>query len=389
MDISRRFTGGVEEFLDGGPRLWAVDPKLTDRELAGLQSFSLQQAEARLEYAHRMGWTVLTPETPGYPEALKNIYDPPAVLYIKGSLPEVDRTLSIAIVGARKASEESLKAARLIGYQLALGGACVISGGALGIDSAALRGALEIPDARVVSVLPVSLESPYIHQNAKLRELVAQNGALVTEYFSQQTPDYGTFPQRNRLITGLARGVVLIQAAAKSGTLLYAKRAEEQDRDVLVYPGTPGDPAFAGSESLIEDGCPAVRDGNEIFREYREAFSVPEEGALQQVPKNDADALRLATNGEGRRAAPAKEQSVKGRDLVPELSAEQKVVLAALSERPESLEILTQKTDLPLPKLLVLLTELELLGLTQSFPGKRFARTPGVELLDSHDQKQE
>ena len=267
--LSAQYAGGLREFCQGGPRLWNSRRDLTDRETAALRDFSISQAEARLEYAERLGWQVLTPECEKYPELLRNISDPPAVLYLKGSLPDVDSMVSIGIAGARKATQSSLDAARKFGYQLAAGGACVVSGGAKGVDAAALTGALGIPGSRMVSVLPVSLDSTYVTENAKLRNMICSHGgALVTEYFSLSHPEFGTFQARNRLITGLSRGTLLIQAARKSGTMIYATHALDQNRDLFVYPGPEGTVEFAGSRELIEDGARAVVCGEDILAEY-------------------------------------------------------------------------------------------------------------------------
>ena len=264
--IHRSLPGGVEEFFQNGPRLWNSLEVIREKDAAALYSFSLEEAQAQLEYALKVGWQVLTPESENYPIALKNIFDPPAVLYGKGRLPNVDLHPAIAVVGARKAKKESVEKGKEFGYQLAIGGAIVITGGAVGIDAAVTLGAMS-GEGPIVSVLPVALNSPYVSQNAFLREsIVEKGGALVSEYFSQQSPGYGTFQARNRLVTGLSCGVLLIQAARKSGTSMYATHAKNQNRDVFVCPGPKDDPAFAGGWDLIADGAKAVECGEDIFR---------------------------------------------------------------------------------------------------------------------------
>ena len=249
--IHQSWPGGVRGFYEDGPRAWNSMPSIREKEAAALYSFSLEEAQAQLEYAERVNWQVITPECEKYPLALRNIFDPPAVLYGKGSLPDVDRQPTIAVVGARKAQKVSEEKAKEFSYQLAIGGAAVVTGGAVGIDAAAILGAMS-GEGPVVSVLPVALNSSYPSRNAFLRQsLLERGGALLTEYFSQQTPSYGTFQVRNRLITGLACGVLLLQAAQKSGTMLYAAHAKDQNRDVFVWPGAPGDAAFAGGRGLI------------------------------------------------------------------------------------------------------------------------------------------
>ncbi len=364
MHLSAQYSGGLEEFCRGGPRLWNSRRDLTDRETAALRDFSISQAEARLEYAEKLGWQVITPECEKYPELLRNISDPPAVLYLKGNLPDLDSVVSIGVAGARKATDASLDAARKFGYQLAAGGACVVSGGAKGVDAAALTGALGIPGSRVISVLPVSLDSTYVTENAKLRNMICSHGgALVTEYFSLSRPEFGTFQVRNRLITGLSRGTLLIQAARKSGTMIYATRALDQNRDLFIYPGPEGAAEFAGSRELIEDGAYAVACGEDILAEYG--------GELQAKPQSPVydlfEDLTVPMQIE-REAVPALA------DITAQLSPQARQVLEALGREPIDIAGLEEKTGLPAAALLGVLTELELEGLAESLPGKRYLR---------------
>ena len=363
--IHRSVPGGVEAFYQGGPRLWNSLGGIREQEAAALFSFSLEEAQAQLEHALKVGWEVLTPACGEYPQALTHIYDPPAVLYGKGKLPDMDSRPALAVVGARKATPETQEKAREFGYQLALGGAVVVTGGAVGVDAAVALGAMS-GGGPVVSVLPVALNSPYLSKNHFLRQsILEKGGALLTEYFAQQTPGFGTFQVRNRLITGLACGVLLLQAARKSGTVMYASYAKDQNRDVFVWPGPQGDPAFAGGWDLLEDGAKAVERGEEILEEfqYRSAgrgkiISLPAPRAWQA---EEAAIPVLADPG------------------LPALSQAQAAVLAALTDTPQAVAQLEEAAGLPAGQLLGALTELELLGLAQSHQGKRYSRllSPG------------
>lgn len=363
--IFSQYAGGVQEFCQGGPKLWNTRRDLTDRETAALRDFSVSQAEARLEYAEKVGWQVLTPECEKYPELLRNISDPPAVLYLTGELPDLDRVLSIGIAGSRHAKPPYVDAARKIGYQLAAGGACVVSGGAIGVDAAALTGALGIPGSRPISVLPVSLDSAYITQNARLRSLIrAHGGVLVSEHFSLRNPEKGDFPVRNRLITGLSRGVVLIQAARKSGSMIYASRAVDQNRDVFVYPG-PGDSSeFAGSRDLIADGAKIVTCGEDILAEYGDR---PPERPAPQFPGLFSELV-------SHRPPEPREPAAALNDPGEQVSPQARQVLKALGREPVSVAQLEKATGLSASSLLGLLTELEVEGLAESLPGKRYLR---------------
>ena len=363
--IHRSVPGGVEAFYQGGPRLWNSLGGIREQEAAALFSFSLEEAQAQLEHALKVGWEVLTPACGEYPQALTHIYDPPAVLYGKGELPDMDSRPALAVVGARKATPETQEKAREFGYQLALGGASVVTGGAVGVDAAVALGAMS-GGGPVVSVLPVALNSPYLSKNHFLRQsILEKGGALLTEYFAQQTPGFGTFQVRNRLITGLACGVLLLQAARKSGTVMYASYAKDQNRDVFVWPGPQGDPAFAGGWDLLEDGAKAVERGEEILEEFQYRFAG--RGKIISLPTP--------------RAWQAEEAAIPvlADPGLPALSQAQAAVLAALTDTPQAVAQLEEAAGLPAGQLLGALTELELLGLAQSHQGKRYSRllSPG------------
>lgn len=363
--IHRSVPGGLEAFYQGGPRLWNSLGGIREQEAAALFSFSLEEAQAQLEHALKVGWEVLTPACGEYPQALTHIYDPPAVLYGKGKLPDMDSRPALAVVGARKATPETQEKAREFGYQLALGGASVVTGGAVGVDAAVALGAMS-GGGPVVSVLPVALNSPYLSKNHFLRQsILEKGGALLTEYFAQQTPGFGTFQVRNRLITGLACGVLLLQAARKSGTVMYASYAKNQNRDVFVWPGPQGDPAFAGGWDLLEDGAKAVERGEEILEEFQYRFAG--RGKIISLPTP--------------RAWQAEEAAIPvlADPGLPALSQAQAAVLAALTDTPQAVAQLEEAAGLPAGQLLGALTELELLGLAQSHQGKRYSRliSPG------------
>jgi DNA processing protein len=214
----------------------------------------------------------------------------------------------------------------------------------------------------VVSVLPVALNSPYLSKNHFLRQsILEKGGALLTEYFAQQTPGFGTFQVRNRLITGLACGVLLLQAARKSGTVMYASYAKDQNRDVFVWPGPQGDPAFAGGWDLLEDGAKAVECGEEILEEFQYRFAG--RGKIISLP------APRAWQAEEEAAIP-----VLADPGLPALSQAQAAVLAALTDTPQTVAQLEEATGLPAGQLLGALMELELLGQARSHQGKRYSR---------------
>lgn len=362
--LFNRFPGGWEEFYDHGPSLWNRMEMISEKEASSLFHTPLEQAEALLEYCEKMGQQVITPECDKYPEALRNIFDPPAVLYYKGKLPSVDTLPAIAVVGARKASEESVSAAKGFGFQLASGGEVVVSGGAVGIDAAALMGAVSAMGP-AVSVLPACLESHYVAENESLRQLILERGGcLLSEYAVERSVQRGAFQIRNRLLSGLCCGTLVIQAGAKSGTMITARHAKEQDRDVFVFPGPEGDPAFSGSRSLMEDGAKAVTCGEEILEEFSLRFAKKKQQVKEELLSHLFDDM------------PIKEE--KGQQLADagsSLSSQGIVVLQVLGESPIHISEIGGKTGLAPAAVWAAITELELEEKIRSFPGQRYART--------------
>ena len=325
---------------------------------------SLEAARARLEYTAQLGWEALTPECEKYPGELRNISDPPAVLYTKGGLPGPEDGPLVALAGARKALEESVEAAKSISYQLTSSGAVVVTGEAPGIDSAALSGTLSAL-GKAVCVLPVDLESPYMAKTGRLRQRVLETGgALVTEYFSQRSPAQGGFHLRNRLITGLCQRVVLVQAAEKSGTRIYARHAAKQGRRLFVYPGPPGAPEFAGSRKLIAEGAVPVRSGGEVLeethiRERQEIHSAPT--LLPKASEYGQEDWKLP--------APMLADSAGG-----QRPPEQEALLALLDGGEKTAGELEEQSGLSTGVLLRNLTLLELAGEIETVSGRRFRR---------------
>lgn len=354
--LHREFPGGLEGFYYSGPRVWNTLDYITDQQAHALCAVTLDAARARLEYAFRLGWQVVTPECEEYPGNLRNISDPPAVLYIKGKLPGPEDGPMVAMAGARKAIPASVDAARVIAYQLASAGAVVVSGEAAGVDMTALGGALSAL-GRAVCVLPVDLDSPYMAKTAHLRRKVLEmDGALVTEYFSQRSPAQGGFHLRNRLITGLCRKVVLVQAAEKSGTMIYARFAASQERDLYVVPGPEDAPEYAGSRRLIREGAVAVQSGMEVLNGAPPPRLFPMERPLVTiVPSAEPPAL-LADPG------------------APDAATPEEKLLGLLAGSDLTAGELAEGVDMTVGQVLRIMTGLELAGKVETVSGRRYRR---------------
>jgi DNA processing protein len=289
-------------------------------------------AERELAEAGRLGLRVVGRDDPDYPAYLRRIYDPPRVLYVSGELLAGDAR-SVALVGSRGATPQGAALARSMAAELAGAGLCVVSGLARGIDTAAHLGALDA-SGRTVAVLGCGLDGVYPPENAKLaRRIAAAGGAVVSEFRLGCRPLPGHFPKRNRIIAGWGPGVVVVEAAARSGALVTARLALDEGREVMAVPGHPAAPTAQGTNQLIRDGARLVRD----------AADVAEELGFEFAPR-----------------APEREATGALSWLRP--------------DAPASVEDLAARSGLGVGELLAQLTELELQARVRRLPGALFVR---------------
>ena len=212
--------------------------------------------EDELEKLKRAGIRVLTWEDPGYPELLLQIHDPPPVLYVRGELTAED-TWAVAVVGTRNASNYGREAAKVLASDLARAGVTIVSGLARGIDSEAHRAALDA-GGRTIAVLGSGLDVIYPWEHRKLASEITEHGALVSEYALGVQPEAANFPPRNRIISGLSRGILVVEAGERSGALITADFAADQGRDVFAVPGSIFQRGSQGTNRLIRDGAAPV-----------------------------------------------------------------------------------------------------------------------------------
>lgn len=304
-----------------------------------------------------------------YPDRLRNIYDAPLVLYVKGELPPVDDSPCIAVVGTRKAHPYGQRCARKFGGDLARCGGVVVSGLAEGIDSAAISAALEA-GGQVIGVLGTGVDVVFPAWNGELQDAVAKRGALISEYPPGTRGSRINFPQRNRIISGLSVGVVVIEAPEKSGALITANRASEQGRDVYVVPGNIDDPGFVGSNLLIRDGAILATNAWDIIAGYRWQFP-------DRIQRRDSrmqaviEAVKgIAEPGKGKISAADAKKSVdkpKHKEYIDmkadeQLSPGELAILRALSDGAKQTEELIEITGAEASDMLSDLTMLELEG---------------------------
>lgn len=240
---------------------------MTPAEKQRLREYDFDSARRVIEKCERENIKIITPEDEQYPTRLLRIKNPPCVLYVQGDLPDVDEEVCIATVGTRSCTKTGLIVGSVLSYRLAQAGAVIVSGGALGIDSACSRGAVEARQKSVI-VLGCGLSYPYLLKNRRIRDDVAANGAVITEYQPDCAPSAVTFPQRNRIMSGLSNGVVLIEAPEKSGALITVNYSLEQGKDVYVLPGDITNKNYMGNNKLLQDGANAVYTPRDVLNEY-------------------------------------------------------------------------------------------------------------------------
>ncbi len=245
---------------------------LTPKQIKNILAKPYEKAKEIYYDCKQAGITIYTPEHPLYPNGLRHIEDMPCVLYGKGTLPPLDAKPVIGVVGSRKPTSYGALVARRIAGVLGVAGAVVVSGGALGIDSVAHAGAMEV-GGTTIGVLGCGILDPYLSSNRNLRKEIEKQGCLLTEYPPREPATRYTFPARNRLIAALSLGIVVVEAGAKSGSLITADFAAEQGKDVFVVPGSIMSPNFAGSNTLISNGATAVFGGLDVLKAYEKTYA--------------------------------------------------------------------------------------------------------------------
>ena len=338
-------------------------------QAAILKDHSLTAADAILADCQRLGIRLLTLQDAEYPGRLKNIYDPPCLLYVKGRLPAFDETVAVAVVGTRDCTPYGVACAEKLGYGLTQGGAVVVSGLAKGIDAAATRGALRSGGV-TVGVVGNGLDVHYPYESRYLYEDVAAAGALISEYPPGTRPAGSHFPARNRIISGLCLATLVVEAPERSGALITAETAMEQGRDVFAVPGPIDAPKSIGCNQLIRDGAGLVSDAWDILREYEARFpdKLRMDGA-REVPKT----LGYQARQQAEPKAVPPSLSASRNDL--NLTDDQILLLRALpDEEPALVDDLIDQTGIPTRRVLSALTVLEIENLVRQHSGKRYTR---------------
>ena len=315
-------------------------------DLAGtiVQWQSTTDLAGELKRAEDFGARLVFQTDNEYPELLREIYDPPIVLYVKGRLLPEDKN-SIAMVGARRTTHYGQDAARRLAYPLAGHGITVVSGGARGIDSASHQGALSAK-GRTIAVLGTGINIVYPAENAELYERISDNGAVITQFPFNRKGDKQSFPIRNRIVAGMTLGTVVVEANQKSGALITANMAADNNRQVFAVPGRIDSPQSRGCHNLIRNGAALCENAEDILAEFEHLF--PNQ-ALGQA--DDSEPMPLAN-----------------------LTEQEQAVFDVLETTEQTIDTIIAKSDLPTPMVSVALLGLEMKRLAKQLPGKLFTR---------------
>jgi DNA processing protein len=346
----------------GSPKA-AYMASLTELEASGLPAvvcqsvFSqagLKEAEEEIEAAEKAGCQLVDYENPGYPPLLRQIEDPPLVLYVKGKV-EVLSGHCLAVVGSRRASAYGLQVARRLARDLAERNMVIVSGLARGIDSAAHHGALEA-GGRTIAVQGRGMDGIYPRENRRLADNIAESGAVISEFPLGTGPAPENFPIRNRVISGLSLGVLVVEASEYSGSLITARLAAEHNREVFAVPGNITTAQSFGPNHLIKQGAKLVAEWMDMVEEF------PPEVRMQLLPSGEA-----SDDGQGIQDS--------SRLFEESLTPEQKKVFEALRvDEALFVDAILDSVALPQAQVMQALLELEMNGLVRQLPGKNFIR---------------
>ncbi len=382
----------AEDVYFAKPEAYASIELLSAEGKRALQNKNLTGAEKILAECAEKNIKILTYADADYPERLRNIADPPLVLYYKGRLPDCDEMPLIGVVGTRRATAYGLTTAKRMGYQIASCGGIVVSGLAFGIDGMAMAGAL-MAGSPVIGVLGCGADVVYPMSNRHLFEDVERNGCILTEFPPGTPPKRWNFPRRNRIISGLSCGVLVVEAPEKSGALITAQQAADQGRDVFVVPGNIDVSSCAGSNALLRDGAAAVSCGWDVMEEYESLYPGkvrcnmgPALAGKRKIRHEVSEqTLKVAQNpkildeGKAQRKLPKKKEVdnnasrsyIDAEVKLPALSANEEKIVALVKQGTTLADEIIAQTELPANVVLSSLTMLEIKGVIRRLPGKR------------------
>lgn len=341
-----------------------------------LEDKNLEPADRILGDCDRLGLRIMTLRDTEYPDRLRSIFDPPLLLYVQGRMPRFDEEVGIAMVGTRRASAYAMETGEKLAFQMAGLGAVIISGLASGSDAAAHRGALRA-GGFTAAVIGGGHDVVYPRENRRLYEDIAARGVILSEYPPGTEHRGAHFPVRNRIISALSLGVVVIEAPERSGALITADRALDQGRDVFAIPGQVGDRRCAGSNLLLRDGAGVVTDAWDVLGHYAGQYPHKIRSLRMEEPRRFGGAAEA--RGAEKKPAPEPEPDEPAQKPLLDLSGghgltdDQLRIVKALDGRTVQVDDLVEETQIPTRRVLSALTVLELDRIVIQESGKRFS----------------
>lgn len=382
----------ISTFAEGGEREWRFSGVLTSGDISKLEKLPLSVSDKIISDCRRLNYSIATLGDDFYPEKLRNIYSPPAVLYMWGNTDIFDNRLVIGIVGTRTASSYGTKNAYQFAYAFAKCGVATISGGALGVDCAGHRGSLAA-DGVTICVRGCGINHPYLPGNSKMREDITRKGAVISEYppFTEPYPFH--FPARNRIIAGLCDGLLIIESGEKSGSLITANLAVEMGKEVFALLGN-NSPQNRGSNSRIKEGSAVpVTDFMDVLAEFDNIYVTEDEVDFDDISLADISAVPVKGERRSNRKA-AKRNTAEAKTAKPQVKSKtaneikveekpvhkndvrlnetQKKVYDYLSGTPVHIDKIASDLKMPVFKVLSTLSYLEINGLAEAAVGREF-----------------
>lgn len=353
---------------------------ITADQAQALENKSLDRAQSILEECARKDIFLLTAQDALYPQRLKNIYDPPLLLYGRGSMPLFDEEAAVAVVGTRSCSPYGIRTAERFGFEMSKQGGLVVSGLARGIDAASQLGALRA-GGLTAAVLGCGVDVVYPPENDRLYEDVAASGVLLSEYPPGAEPFGWHFPARNRILSGLCLATLVVEAPEKSGALITATTALEQGRDVFAIPGPLDAEGSVGCNRLIRDGAGLATESWDILREYQSRYPHklhPDGEKLPPLPKKSE--IFYPERSKKPKVAPSGLPVINVRRNAEGLTDDQIKVLRILDDKePMLTDDIALRANVPVRRILSAVTMLEIDGYTRQEGLRKFVRTVEVE----------
>lgn len=375
--------GSAKKLYESNILEWRMSSSLTSKQIDNLETTEINCADEIIYTCKENNWQIIDYDDISYPKRLKEIANPPAVLYVDGRLPDIDNLVTIAVVGTRKASGYAIKVATIMSRGVADSGGIIVSGGALGVDTAAHKGAL-IAGGKTIAVLGCGLGANYLNENRLLRDTISKNGALVTEYPPFTRASRRSFPMRNRIISGLSLGVLVVEAGVKSGSLITAGLALEQGRDVFAVPSSVLSRDFSGTNKLIDDGAMVITKPVQLVKPYEMMFDGVNASKVKSIDEyidlfsdksaNTDAAAENEPEEDFNCPASQRDNRLKKEKQSLDLDGDLRIVYDSLTDSFLQLDFIAENTGLSVSKVNTALTRLEIMGLTVSASGKRYKK---------------